>query len=342
MALKAAARAFAAIVLSAGAAFVYLTAWPPHCKNSEQAVITIRWGTSLRSAAEQLEDEGVIRSAEQFLLTAKLLGKSRSLRVGRFMLPKGCSNYAVLRALLYGPQQLIELTLPEGYDSRRYAGMIARSLDLDSARIMQLVHDPAFIAQLGVNSPSLEGFLYPETYHLTYGLKEEQVLSILVDQFKKRIDEALRKEAEASPLGFYGCLILASIIEGEAMVEEEMPIISSVYHNRLRRGMRLQADPTIQYLLPDGPRRLLLKDLAVPSPYNTYLHAGLPPTPINNPSRKAFEAALRPADTDYLFFVAVGDGRHTFSKTYSGHLSAKRAFDKVRRQVEREKRKKGS
>lgn len=342
MTLKLLIKVLTAAVLLIGAAFVYVLWWPPKCADSEHVVVTIRWGTSLRSAAKQLQDEGVIRSAEQFRLAAKLLGKGNALRVGRFALRKGCSHYATLRALLYGPQQLVELTLPEGYDSRRFAGIIARSLDLDSTRIMQLVHDPAFIARLGIDAPSLEGFLYPETYHLTYGLREEQVLSILVDQFNKRIDGVLRREAEASPLGFYGCLILASIIEGEAIVEEEMPIISSVYHNRLRRGMRLQADPTIQYLLPDGPRRLLLKDLAIPSPYNTYLHSGLPPTPINNPSRKAFEAALRPADTDYLFFVAVGDGRHTFSKTYSGHLSAKRAFDEVRRQVEREKRKKGS
>ena len=135
-------------------------------------------------------------------------------------------------------------------------------------------------------------------------------------------------------------ITLGSIIEGEAMIDSEMPIISSVYHNRLRTGMLLQADPTIQYIIPDGPRRLLNKDLEIDSPYNTYRYAGLPPGPISNPSKKAVIAALRPADTKYFYFVANGDGSHTFSPNLRQHLRAKQKFDRLRRELYRKKQEK--
>ncbi len=327
--------ALAAAAVLCAAAFLY---WPPTPRGAE-IQITVRHGMSLRQAANELERLGVVRNARAFRLTARLFGLERKLRVGRFVVRQGSSPYRAVHDLLSSPPLFVDLTLPEGYDSRRYAGIIARRLELDSLRLVQLVHDADFINRLGIEAPSLEGFIYPETYRLTYGLSEEQVLQAAVQQFKVNIMEPYFEEAQRSPLGFYGTLILASIIEGEAMVDDEMPIIASVYHNRLRIGMRLQADPTIQYLLPEGPRRLLRRDLEIDSPYNTYRYAGLPPTPINNPRRAAFLAALRPEVTDYLYFVAVGNGRHRFSKTYGEHLRAKGAFDLVRRQVERERRK---
>jgi len=137
-------------------------------------------------------------------------------------------------------------------------------------------------------------------------------------------------------------LALASIIEGEAMIDSEMVFISSVYHNRLKKGMRLQADPTIQYIIPDGPRRLLNRDLEIDSPYNTYKYAGLPPGPISNPGILAIRAAVSPAKTDNIFFVADGKGGHIFTKTLRQHLRAKAKFDEIRREVAREKRKNSS
>ena len=326
------------LMVIAGAAAVYVIYWPLSPRSQATVEMTVRWGASLGSVAQELEAQGVVRSADQFKLTAKLFGKTQKLRVGRFSLHKGSSNHQALWALLEGPQSFIDLTLPRGYDSRRFAGIIAAQLQLDSTRIMELVRDPAFIVAQGIDAPTLEGYLYPETYRLTFGMKEEQVLQMLVQQFKSQVPDSLMQGRHASGLDFNNILTLASIIEGEAMFDDEMPVISSVYHNRLKLGMKLQADPTIQYLIPDGPRRLLLRDLRIDSPYNTYLYAGLPPTPINNPSVKAIRAALQPADTDYLFFVAVGNGRHTFSRTYGQHLNAKRRFDEVRRQVERERR----
>jgi UPF0755 protein len=154
------------------------------------------------------------------------------------------------------------------------------------------------------------------------------------------VHDSLKTRAEEIGWTLNQALTLASIIEGEAMVDTEMPLISSVYHNRLDIGMPLQADPTIQYIIPDGPRRLLYRDLEIDSPYNTYKYKGLPPGPINNPGIRAIKAALYPADTDYLYFVANGDGTHSFSENYSQHRRAKRRFDEYRKKVEEDKRQK--
>ena len=139
-------------------------------------------------------------------------------------------------------------------------------------------------------------------------------------------------------MNLHEAVILASIIQGEVMIDDEAPIVSAVYHNRLKRGIPLAADPTIQYLLPDGPRRLLNKDLEIDSPYNTYKNRGLPPGPVNNPGRIAIEAAINPADVDYIYFVAKGDGSHAFNRTHSGHLRDKQKFQQVRREVARKER----
>jgi UPF0755 protein len=327
------------LIVLLGGALVYLIYWPFFVpKNAPTVEVTVRWGATFSAVAEELQDRGVVRSAKELTLTANLFKKTQKLRVGRFTLKKGSSNHAALWALLEGPQTFINLTLPDGYDSRRYAGIIQKHLEIDSGRVITLVHDPSFVASLGIDTPSLEGYLYPETYRLTYGLRAEQLLQLLVQQFRAHVPDSLRWSSSADGLNFNQILTLASIIEGEAMMDDEMPTISSVYHNRLKLGMRLQADPTIQYLLPDGPRRLLKRDLTIDSPYNTYLYSGLPPTPINNPGRNAILAALYPAETDFLFFVAIGNGRHTFSQNYQQHLTAKRSFDQVRKQVEQEKK----
>jgi UPF0755 protein len=160
----------------------------------------------------------------------------------------------------------------------------------------------------------------------------------MVQEFWRQIPDSAEQRARELGMTLHEIITLASLVEGEAMVDSERAMIAGVYRNRLRRGMRLQADPTIQYIIPDGPRRLLKKDLQIESPYNTYLHAGLPPGPINNPGRKSIEAALYPRDVPYLYFVARGDGSHVFSVTMSQHVQAKRAFDRVRRQVKQQQK----
>lgn len=332
---------FAFLIIAAAGLFCYVVYYPlSPAKDAADVDILVRWGASFGQVAHELSSRGVVRSVDQLKFTARLYDQTQKLRVGKFTLKRGMSNYAALKALLTGPQSYISVTLPNGYDSRRFAHIIERRLEIDSAKIVRLVADSTFIQALGIEAPTLEGFLYPETYLLTFGSDAQQVLRILVHQFKKMAPDSLFDSAAAQNWSVINVLTLASIIEGEAMLDSEMPIISSVYHNRLKMGMPLQADPTIQYIIPDGPRRLLNRDLKIDSPYNTYLYKGLPPGPINNPGINAIRAALHPAETNYLYFVANGDGTHSFSRTFNEHLQAKRKFDKIRKQVEIEKKQK--
>jgi UPF0755 protein len=316
----------------------YLFFWPP-ASSKTPVVFKIKFGTPLSTIAAELQRQKIIRSSSQFEYTVKFFKKNKKIRAGQFTLHTSSSNYRVLHALTEGAQTFIRITIPEGEDSRFVASVLSRKLELDSLKIISLVQDASFCSSFGLAALSLEGYLYPETYLYNYGITEKQTISQLVNQFKKQVPDTLEQVAQKLGYSFQQMLTLASIIEGEAMLDVELPLISSVYHNRLHKGMLLQADPTIQYIIPDGPRRLLKRDLRIESPYNTYKYRGLPPGPINNPGIKAIQAACHPAKTNYLYFVANGDGSHSFSATLSEHLRAKHNFDKVRRAVAAEKRK---
>ncbi|MBN1481642.1 endolytic transglycosylase MltG [candidate division KSB1 bacterium] len=333
--------AITSLILITGMVLVYVLYIPfSPKKNAESVDIIVRWGSSFGVVAAELAEKNVVRSVDQLKFTATLYKQTQKLRVGKFTLKKGMSNYDALMALVKGPQSLIKFTLPNGYDSRRFAKIIERYLEIDSVETVALISDSSFIAQLGVNATSLEGYLYPETYNFTYGLNAKNIITALVHQHQKMVSDTLLNKIKKQGWTMKEVLTLASIIEGEAMVDTEMPIISSVYHNRLAIGMPLQADPTIQYIIQDGPRRLLRSDLNIDSPYNTYKYKGLPPGPINNPGINAIMAAISPAQTKYLYFVANGDGTHSFSETYSQHLRAKKRFDEYRAHVEKAKQQK--
>lgn len=317
----------------------YILYWPLSTnRNAEKIPFKVKWGTSFSTATQKLSQQGIIRDADQFTLAAKILHKTHSLKAGIFELTPKSSNYRILQDLTEGRQTYLKVTLPEGINSRKVASILQKKLDADSAHIVALVNDTSFVHQLKINASSLEGYLYPETYNFTYGLHEKTILRTMVNQFGKQVPDSLQKQAKKMGYTFNQILTLASIIEGEAMIDSEMVYIASVYYNRLKRGMRLQADPTIQYIIPDGPRRLLNRDLQIDSPYNTYKYAGLPPGPINNPGKNAIMAALFPAKTNYLYFVADGTGGHIFSVSLAQHLRAKRKFDVIRRKVAKEKR----
>ena len=182
-----------------------------------------------------------------------------------------------------------------------------------------------------IKSDSFEGYLFPDTYLLSEDVDAEGVIDKMVSEYNNNITPSMRKRMIELGLSEREVLTLASIIEGEAIYDSERPRISGVYHNRLKKRMRLQADPTIQYIIEDSPRRLLNKDLKIKSPYNTYLNYGLPPGPINNPGIESIKAALYPEQIDFLFFVARGDGYHTFTKTEKEHNIAKKEFQKIRK-----------
>ena len=213
------------------------------------------------------------------------------------------------------------MTFPEGITIRRIASIAAEKIGVDSIELVRLATDRGFLKSIGLSASTAEGYLMPDTYFFYWGTPAETVLREMSALFLKFYDQKKKKSTSVINLTPYEAIILASLVEGEARVDKDRAIVAGLYLNRLKRGMKLDADPTIQYILPDGPRRLLYKDLKVESPYNTYKYKGLPPTPINNPGRASIEAVLDPEEHNYLYMVAKGDGSgaHTFSRSKSEH-----------------------
>ena len=211
------------------------------------------------------------------------------------------------------------------------ASSIQSNFNIKKDSFIKASKNKKLLKKWDIKSNSFEGYLFPDTYLLAEDVDAEGVIDKMVSEYNKNITPSMRKRMIELGLSEGEILTLASIIEGEAIYDSERPRISGVYHNRLKKRMRLQADPTIQYIIEDSPRRLLNKDLKIKSPYNTYLNYGLPPGPINNPGIESIKAALYPEKIDFLFFVARGDGYHTFTKTEKEHNLAKKEFQKIRR-----------
>ncbi|WP_303851435.1 endolytic transglycosylase MltG [Seleniivibrio woodruffii] len=227
-----------------------------------------------------------------------------------------------LNDIILGKQSTMKITFPEGYNTYDMAARVGRFIVDDGEEFLRLTRDKNYIYELtGQNLESLEGYLYPSTYTFEPMTRPKKVIKTLYWYFKKQLPADIESRAAALGMSVNDIIILASIIQKETYDPAEAPLISSVYHNRLKKGMRLQADPTVIYgLLPEFDGNLRKRNLQDPSnPYNTYRHGGLPPTPICSPTRMAINAALYPADTDYLYFVADKNHRHTFSVSYDEH-----------------------
>ncbi len=310
--------------------------WPQNNMNQE-IKITINHGESLSAISKKLLAEGVITNEKTFEMATKIRGLDTSIPVGTFLMKNVKVNHDIINHLVFGNPERKKVTLLEGWNIRQTSNHLSKEMGLDYYDIVEIVNNKSFINSLGVNSETLEGYLYPDTYYFFEGENVKSVIKRLVIEYKNFWTDSNITKASSISLTQHQILTLASIIEGEAIYDSERPIISAVYHNRLKRGMKLQADPTVQYIIKDGPRRLLNKDLRIKSPYNTYLYGGLPPGPINSPGFKSLNAALYPDENDYLYFVAKGDGYHTFSKNEKEHERAKRAFQRVRKKVKRDR-----
>ncbi len=293
-------------------------------------VIKIESGEPFSVTLDKLYNAGVIRHKTWTKFWAILTGADRRIKAGRYKLRENMGTFELLRILTKGQNLLV--TIPEGVTLREIAHILKREAGVDSLLFMELAKDTIFIRQLGIKeAKTLEGFLFPDTYCLYWGIAPEKVIKLMVKRFFEIFTDSLQKRAREIGFSLYQAVIFASLVQAEAKVTEEMPIISSVYHNRLKKNLPLQCDPTIQYILPKRKPNLTYKDLKINSPYNTYIHRGLPPGPICSPGKDAIIAALYPAETDYLYFVAKGDGTHIFSKTHKEHLRAKRWVRKFRK-----------
>ena len=308
--------------------------WPQ--ENPHQVVkVTVQNGSSLNRIAEVLNEKGIISNKLMFRMAVQLLGKEKEIPIGRFSLVNARSNYEIIDQLVYGAPEVKKVRILEGWDLRQIAGHLSEVMDFDSTALMQIATDNKFLKKNGISSLSLEGYLFPDTYFFFTGDTPKSVLAYLVTMHQSFWKKRYVAQAKKLKMTKHEIVTLASIIEGEAIYDSERAKISAVYHNRLNMDMRLQADPTIQFILPEPPRRLLNRDLKIKSPYNTYLNKGLPPGPINSPGKNSILAALYPEENDFIYFVASGDGYHTFTTNEKDHNRAKRKLQKMRRALKR-------
>ncbi|MEE9572182.1 MAG: endolytic transglycosylase MltG [Candidatus Neomarinimicrobiota bacterium] len=308
-----------------------LLSWPQN-DIDDKIKVNIPPGATLAQITDLLAEKSIVTNKNMFITTTKLMGRSNKIPAGIFALTNANNNYRIVKQLVKGNPEMIKVTLLEGWSTTQVTEIISDSMNLSSEILSSLCFDEQFINELGLAAKSLEGYLYPDTYLFLESEDEpKEILKQIVSEFHEVFNDNLRERAEQIGLTVNEVLTMASIIEGEAIFDSERAIIAAVYFNRLQKRMLLQADPTIQYIIKDGPRRLSLSDLKIDSPYNTYLYRGLPPGPICNPGKASILAVLYPDDNNYLFFVARGDGYHTFSTTIEEHNQAKREFQKVRR-----------
>ena len=322
---------FAGAGLSAAGYQVIRLYRPLQAAVAPDRIVEIPRGTSVSGAARILYDRGLIPSVLGFKLLARFTQSEGVIRAGEYGISPGLTSREILTLLRKGDVILHRVTIPEGLRGEEVAVLAAQTLGLSAERMAALIKDPEFIRSLGVTAPTLEGYLLPETYSFPRKVTEEQVIGKAVHDMLAFIDEEKRKEAEALGLSLHGLLTLASIIEKEMGDATEAPVIASVYHNRLKKGMLLQSDPTVIYGIKDFDGDIRWKDLRTDTPYNTYVRKGLPPTPIANPGRQAILGALHPAETNYLFFVSRNNGTHVFSETLAEHNRSVDRFQKKRK-----------
>lgn len=295
--------------------------------NGPRVQVTIPPGATLSTTAESLRAHGVIGSPAAFSFYARLFGKSDEIKAGVYEFVPNLPVLRVLKVVTSGREALRRLVVPEGLMLSEVAASVAQQLGIPAPDFTAAAHDSALARRVGAAPAVLEGYLYPSTYLVRHGVTAPEVVRMMVEEFEARWRPEWNARLHALRLTRQEIVTLGSIIEGEVRFGPDRPYVSSVYHNRLERGMRLQADPTVIYAL-GRRRRLFEKDYQVRSPHNTYLIKGLPPTPIGQPSSASMEAALYPERTGFLYLVARPDGKHVFSRTLREHV---RAVAEVRR-----------
>lgn len=312
------------VSLLAGAGLFLIT---PVDDEGKKQVVVVREGMSLNEVASELENRNIIFSKTLFGLWGKVMGSSRHIKSGEYRLSPNMPPLRIFEILTKGVVITYSVTLPEGYTVEQIAEVLDRNELLEKESFISLARDPTILSRYHVTGPSLEGYLYPDTYHLAKGISASTAIDIMFNRFKELVDP-LEKRAEDVGMAMKDVIILASIVEKETGLAEERPIIASVFLNRLKQRMRLESDPTVIYALRDFDGNLTRKDLREPTPYNTYVIRGLPIGPIANPGLEAIKAVLFPKKTDYLYFVSKNDGSHQFSETLSEHNKAVRIYQK--------------
>jgi UPF0755 protein len=291
-------------------------------------VVDIPDGSTFQYVATLLEREGLIKSRFFFVLFGKSQSADRKIHAGEYELNPGMTPAEILAMLLNGQVVLHSLTIPEGLTIVQIAELASQDGLTDRAEFLRLAKDRAFVESLGIKAETLEGYLYPNTYKFPRAVKAREVLVTMVEQLRQVLGPDLLARMQEIKMTLHEVLTLASVIEKETGSGGERSEISAVFHNRLKKHIPLQSDPTVIYGLPAFDGNLRKKDLSSPSPYNTYRVQGLPPGPIANPGFQAIRATLYPSNSSYLYFVSRNDGTHQFSATLIEHNRAVEKYQK--------------
>ena len=305
----------------------YIFFTPNYYSEKSPVRFEIAKGESLDQISDSLYEHGLIPNRTSMKVAAFLYGAEKKIRAGRYQIPNGLSYLDLIDLFLNGKADfLVNVKLYDGSRIKSMAATLKVNAFIDSASFVDACDDREFLDSIGLDYPTIEGYLLPQKYSVYERSSAREVIRKIYNGFNNFFNDSLKSRAKELGYSVHDIVTLASIIEGETKKKEDMPVIAEVYYNRLKRGMKLEADPTIQYLIKGKWRRILYKDLKTNSPYNTYMNYGLPPGPINNPGKPALLAALYPDDNKYLYFVADGNGGHKFSRTYSGHLKNVREY----------------
>ncbi len=291
-------------------------------------IVLIPEGSTFQQVASLLKGEQLIRSRWAFLLLGRTREIDRKIRPGEYELDASLSSQEILAKLLSGRVVLHPVTIPEGYNLAQIADVLAAQEVTDAKEFTKLVRDRTFISTLGIEADSLEGYLFPETYSFPRGTKAREAIKAMVDGLHRVWSADMQAQAARMKLSLHQVLTLASVIEKETGSKEERELIAAVFHNRLRKKIPLQSDPTVIYGLPAFNGNIHKRDLSIMSPYNTYRVQGLPPGPIASPGAHSLRAALFPAQASYLYFVSRNDGTHQFSSTLTEHNQAVEKYQK--------------
>ncbi len=294
---------------------------------SKNVLIMVAPHQPLKMTADELFEKGVISKPLYFYLYARISGYGQRIKAGEYQVSGAMSPERIMEMMATGKIYLHRVTAPEGYTLQEIAGVVAKADLVSEAAFVKAARDPNLTHQLKIDADTTEGYLFPDTYYFPKDVTAEKIVETMVQRFHKIFTSSMVKDAEQEGMTVHQVVTLASIIEKETGNERERALVSSVFHNRLAIGMKLESDPTVIYGIHHFTGSLTHQQLTTPTPYNTYTCYGLPPGPIDSPGRSSIMAAIYPDQTDYLYFVAHKDKKtHQFSRTWEEHVRAVRQY----------------
>lgn len=308
--------------ISIGGIFIIYASLPAS-GDARKVIVEIKPGMNLKQVTQELAKYQLLNSPRAFRILTRLKGQQGHIQVGEYELSPSLTTGEILDIITSGKTYLHSITIPEGYRITEIAAVMAQSRLANEERFIQETENQKLLASLGIPVDNLEGYLFPETYRFGKYLGEEKIVLAMLRTFKRRVLKTeIIKRAEELEMTVHEIITLASLIEKETGLESERKLISSVFHNRLKKRMLLQTDPAVIYAINNFDGNIRKKDLSIDSPYNTYMNPGLPPGPIASPGMESIIAALNPVESPYLYFVSRKDGSHHFSKTLIEHNRA--------------------